>query len=70
MDKQIKVGDFNASKSDHDNENVKDNMSIIEDAKPDYDLHSEANPDLSDAVTLEKRRAHKLEIQVCFYIIF
>lgn len=30
----------------------------------EYELHPESNPELSDAATLEQRRAYKLEIQV------
>lgn len=70
MDKQLKVGDLNLPKS-HDGENLKDNISIMEDTKlSDCELHSEASFELSDAASLEKRRALKLEIQVCLCIKF
>ncbi|XP_051130955.1 brefeldin A-inhibited guanine nucleotide-exchange protein 1-like [Andrographis paniculata] len=63
MDKQLKVVDSNPQKSS-DNENMKDNINIMDETKlSDYDLHTEANSELSDAATLEKRRAYKLEIQ-------
>lgn len=66
MDQQLKIGENNPTKfSDH--ENLTENSSyLIDDANnADYELHSEANSEISDTATLEQRRAYKLEIQVC-----
>ncbi|KAH6767305.1 SEC7-like guanine nucleotide exchange family protein [Perilla frutescens var. hirtella] len=63
MDQQLKVGEHNPTKS-FDNENLTESPSYhIDDANADYELHPEANSGLSDAATLEQRRAYKLEIQ-------
>lgn len=64
MDQQLKVGEHNPSKST-DNENSAESPSyVIDDANnADYELHPEANSGISDAATLEQRRAYKLEIQ-------
>ncbi|KAH6813250.1 SEC7-like guanine nucleotide exchange family protein [Perilla frutescens var. frutescens] len=64
MDQQLKVGEHNPTKS-FDNENLTESPSYhIDDANnADYELHPEANSGISDAATLEQRRAYKLEIQ-------
>lgn len=65
MDQQLKVGESNPPKIS-DNENLTENPTYTEDANSaDYELHPEANSELSKAATLEQRRAYKLEIQVC-----
>ncbi|CAK9145970.1 unnamed protein product [Ilex paraguariensis] len=65
MDQQLRIGDFCPQKTS-DNENLTDNCPTFggEDGNfPDYELHSEANSEFSDAATLEQRRAYKLELQ-------
>lgn len=71
MDQQLKVGEHNPPKSS-DNENVAESPSYpIDDAtNVDYELHPEANSEISDAATLEQRRTHKKEIQVCLLFLF
>ncbi|KAL8540020.1 hypothetical protein ACS0TY_001567 [Phlomoides rotata] len=63
MDQQLKVGEINQAKSDH--ENLTENPSyLIDDAhNADYELHPEGNSEISNAAALEQRRAYKLEIQ-------
>lgn len=63
MDQQLKFGELNLPKTEHDN--VRENSVVLseEGSLSDYELHSEVNAELSDAATLEQRRAHKLEIQ-------
>ncbi|KAG9136782.1 hypothetical protein Leryth_004541 [Lithospermum erythrorhizon] len=61
MDQQLKVGDNNLPKLS-DNENSLDSPAApVEDA--DYEVHSEANSEVSYAATLEQRRAYKIELQ-------
>lgn len=71
MDQQLKIGENNPTKST-DNENSADSPScVIDDANNvDFELHPEANSEISDAATLEQRRAYKLEIQVCLLVLF
>ncbi|KAK4405407.1 Brefeldin A-inhibited guanine nucleotide-exchange protein 1 [Sesamum angolense] len=64
MDQQLKVGELSPSKFS-DNENLTETPSYpIDDTNiVDYELHSEANSEFSNAASLEQRRAYKLEIQ-------
>ncbi|KAK4423997.1 Brefeldin A-inhibited guanine nucleotide-exchange protein 1 [Sesamum alatum] len=64
MDQQLKVGELNPPKLS-DNENLTETPTyVIDDANiADYEMHSEANSEFSNAATLEQRRAYKLEIQ-------
>lgn len=68
MDQQLKIGENHSTKSS-DNENLAESPSyLIDDTNnADYELHPEANSEISDAATLEQRRAHKLEIQVWLF---
>lgn len=65
MDHQLKVGDVNPPKMS-DNENLTESPSNLnEDTNfTDYELPSQANSEISDAISLEQRRAYKLEMQV------
>ncbi|XP_064973718.1 brefeldin A-inhibited guanine nucleotide-exchange protein 1-like [Musa acuminata AAA Group] len=64
MDQQLKIGVFapQSLEKEHSAENLTalngEEGTIVE-----YDLHSDANSELSDAATLEQRRAYKLEFQ-------
>lgn len=64
MDHQLKVGDVNPPKLS-DNENLTESPSNLnEDTNfTDYELLSQANSEFSDAISLEQRRAYKLEMQ-------
>lgn len=66
MDQQLRIaGDFypqNKTESDVTAENHT-NINGEEGAGPDSELHPEASSELSDAATLEQRRAYKLELQ-------
>ncbi|XP_073119296.1 brefeldin A-inhibited guanine nucleotide-exchange protein 1-like [Henckelia pumila] len=64
MDHQLKVGDVNPPKLS-DNENLTESPSNLnEDTNfTDYELPSQANSEFSDAISLEQRRAYKLEMQ-------
>lgn len=66
MDQQLRIGEFSLPNTS-DNENNVDNHTSLggdEVSLPDLELHSEATPGISDAATLEQRRAYKLELQV------
>ncbi|CAK7329053.1 unnamed protein product [Dovyalis caffra] len=65
MDQQLRIGDSYLPKSSESSTST-ENLSTLngEDASsPDYDLHSEVNSEMSDAATLEQRRAYKIELQ-------
>lgn len=65
MDQQLKVGEFYPVRCS-DNDNIipnHTNNNGEEGAVNDNEFHLEANPELSDAATLELRRAFKLELQ-------
>ncbi|XP_002514399.3 brefeldin A-inhibited guanine nucleotide-exchange protein 1 [Ricinus communis] len=65
MDQQLRVGESYAPKSsetDASTENLS-NPSGEDANSPDYDLHSEVNSEMSDAASLEQRRAYKIELQ-------
>lgn len=68
MDQQLQVEDIppgtpeiDHSRESHSAFNGEEAMGI------DFDLHSDANSELSHAATLEQRRAFKLELQVRQY---
>ncbi|XP_052191961.1 LOW QUALITY PROTEIN: brefeldin A-inhibited guanine nucleotide-exchange protein 1 [Diospyros lotus] len=65
MDQQLRIGDFCPSKSTDNGSSAVNytNFSGEEGTLPDYDMHSEANSEFSNAATLEQRRAYKLELQ-------
>lgn len=65
MDQQLKVGESNPVKFS-DSESKMENITPLseEGNLADYELHLEASSEFSNAVTLEQRRAYKLEIQV------
>lgn len=66
MDQQLRIADFYPSKNpeidtpteNHTPLNGEEGLTI------DYELQSEVNPELSEAATLEQRRAYKIELQV------
>ena len=65
MDQQLRIGDFSPRSSSIDSSS--DNQSSVngEDGSAiDVDLHYEVNSEVSDAATLEQRRAYKKELQV------
>ncbi|KAJ4846622.1 Protein big1 [Turnera subulata] len=65
MDQQLKVGDVYLPKSS-DSDALSENQPIPggEDPSPlENDLHSEVNSEMSNAATLEQRRAYKMELQ-------
>ncbi|WOL13686.1 hypothetical protein Cni_G22459 [Canna indica] len=64
MDQQLRIGDF--SLQSPENEHSAENQFTAngeEGIAVEYDLHSDANSEISDAATLEQRRAYKLEFQ-------
>lgn len=66
MDQQLKIGDF-CLPNTSDNENLSENQTSRggdEGNLPEFELQSEAFSELSNAATLEQRRAYKLELQV------
>lgn len=71
MDQQLRIGDSCLPKSSESDSST-DNSSIPngEDGTvSDYELHTEVNSELSDAATLEQRRAYKIELQVCIALL-
>ncbi|CAA6672300.1 unnamed protein product [Spirodela intermedia] len=64
MDQQLRIGEFSPKNSSVDSST--DNHASLngEEGGLDFDLHSEVNSELSDAATLEQRRAYKKELQV------
>lgn len=66
MDQQLRTGEpFLLKSSESSDLSAENHTSLIgeEGMVPDYELHPEANPELSDAATLEQRRAYKIELQ-------
>lgn len=66
MDQQLRIGDFCLPKLS-DSESLSENHTTSngeEGTVPDYDMHPEVNSEISDAASLEQRRAYKLELQV------
>ncbi|KAK6241443.1 Sec7 domain - like 3 [Theobroma cacao] len=65
MDQQLKIGDSDLPKSfESDTSAESHSIPTAEDGTvPDCELHPEMNPELSDAATLEQRRAYKIELQ-------
>ncbi|XP_022763827.1 brefeldin A-inhibited guanine nucleotide-exchange protein 1-like isoform X2 [Durio zibethinus] len=65
MDQQLKIGDSDLPKSfESDTSAESHSTPTAEDGTvPDCDLHPEMNSELSDAATLEQRRAYKIELQ-------
>ncbi|KAG9144559.1 hypothetical protein Leryth_010773 [Lithospermum erythrorhizon] len=61
MDLQLKVGNKDLPKSSDDENSADILAGPVEDA--DYELHSEANSEVSDAATLEQRRSYKIQLQ-------
>lgn len=70
MDEQLRIGETCLAKSTEADPSTESPAvpNGEEGAVADYELHSEGNPELSDAATLEQRRAYKIELQVdyCF----
>nr|GMC81207.1 brefeldin A-inhibited guanine nucleotide-exchange protein 1 [Ipomoea batatas] len=71
MDQQLKVGESNPVKFS-DSESKMENITphSEEGNLADFELHLEASSEFSNAVTLEQRRAYKLEIQVVKWELF
>ncbi|KAL4301738.1 hypothetical protein GQ457_10G019250 [Hibiscus cannabinus] len=65
MDQQLKIGDSDLPKNfESDSSAERQSASFAEDGVlPDCDFHPEINYELSDAATLEQRRAYKIELQ-------
>ncbi|KAJ6671836.1 BREFELDIN A-INHIBITED GUANINE NUCLEOTIDE-EXCHANGE PROTEIN 1 [Salix viminalis] len=65
MDQKLRTKDSYLSKSSESSTSTENHSTLNgEDASaPDYDLHSEMNSEMSDAATLEQRRAYKIELQ-------
>ncbi|GAB4852994.1 Protein big1 [Ancistrocladus abbreviatus] len=63
MDQQLKVDPYVPNKSQNDalTENLSNHYG--EEGAVEYELQAEANSELSDAATLEQRRAYKMELQ-------
>ncbi|KAL0915488.1 hypothetical protein M5K25_015909 [Dendrobium thyrsiflorum] len=64
MDQQLRIGDF--STRSYDIDHATENSNAIngeEGTSMDYDLHTDTNSGLSDAASLEQRRAYKIEFQ-------
>ncbi|RWW56461.1 hypothetical protein BHE74_00036817 [Ensete ventricosum] len=71
MDQQLKIGVF--SPQSLEKEHSAENLTVLngeEGTVVEYDLHSDANSELSDAATLEQRRAYKLEFQVIMSMFY
>lgn len=67
MDQQSKIEESSLSTRSSVVSGSVDIQSVLngeEGMTTEYELHPESNPELSDAATLEQRRAYKLEIQV------
>ncbi|KAG1326806.1 Brefeldin A-inhibited guanine nucleotide-exchange protein 1 [Cocos nucifera] len=63
MDQQLRIGDFSPStETDYSIENSS-SFTGEEGNGFDYELHSDTNSELSNAATLEQRRAYKIEFQ-------
>ncbi|KAI9389112.1 hypothetical protein POPTR_009G169800v4 [Populus trichocarpa] len=65
MDQKLRTGDSYLPKSSESSTSTENHSTLNgEDAgASDYDLHSEVNSEMSDAATLEQRRAYKIELQ-------
>ncbi|KAK9667084.1 hypothetical protein RND81_14G231700 [Saponaria officinalis] len=66
MDQQLKIGDASLpSKSQmiYGSVDMQSVLSGEDGVTAEYDVHSDSNPELSDAASLEQRRAFKLEMQ-------
>ncbi|XP_011000850.1 PREDICTED: brefeldin A-inhibited guanine nucleotide-exchange protein 1-like [Populus euphratica] len=65
MDQKLRTGDSYLPKSSESSTSTENHSTLSgEDAgASDYDLHSEVNSEMSDAATLEQRRAYKIELQ-------
>lgn len=64
LDQQLRIGDFSPKTPDFDLSSESQGSITLDDgAGMEYDLHGDVNSGLSDAATLEQRRAHKMEIQ-------
>lgn len=64
MDQQLRIGDFSPRSSDFDHSTENSSATNGEEgANIDYDPHTDTNSGLSDAATLEQRRAYKIEFQ-------
>ncbi|XWS54428.1 hypothetical protein CRYUN_Cryun10bG0088600 [Craigia yunnanensis] len=65
MDQQLKIGDSDLPKSFESDTSAESHSTLtVEDGTvPDCELHLEMNSELSDAATLEQRRAYKIELQ-------
>ena len=69
MDQQLKIGDSDLPKSFESDTSAESHSTLtVEDRTVlDCELHPEMNSELSDAATLEQRRAYKIELQVSYY---
>lgn len=68
MDQQLIIEESyvpKSSESDVSTENHS-NPSGEDASSPDYDLHAEANSEISDTASFEQRRAYKIELQVVY----
>ncbi|KAJ6717301.1 BREFELDIN A-INHIBITED GUANINE NUCLEOTIDE-EXCHANGE PROTEIN 4 [Salix koriyanagi] len=65
MDQKLRTKDSYLSKSSESSTSTENHSTLNGDdaSAPDYDLHSEMNSEMSDAATLEQRRAYKIELQ-------
>ncbi|KAJ8765103.1 hypothetical protein K2173_010586 [Erythroxylum novogranatense] len=65
MDQQLRVGESYSPKNSENDALIENQSSPTgEDGiVPDYDLHAEVNSEMSDAATVEQRRAYKIEVQ-------
>lgn len=66
MDQQLRLGDSYLPRSYETEASVENHLTQNgeEGTVTDYELHPEANSEVSDATTLEQRRAYKIEMQV------
>ena len=66
MDQQLRLGDSYLPKSHEGDNSVENHLTQNgeEGTVSDYELHPELNSEVSDATTLEQRRAYKIEMQV------
>ncbi|KAL4354152.1 hypothetical protein GQ457_06G003710 [Hibiscus cannabinus] len=65
MDQQLKIGDSDLPKGFENDTSAENHLALPgeDGAVPDCELHPEINSELSDAATLEQRRAYKIELQ-------
>lgn len=66
MNQQLRLGDSYPSKSYESDSSVENQLIQNGEEVPtlDYDLHADVNSEASDTITLEQRRAFKIEMQV------